>query len=74
MTKNEKKLQSFLEELTNLSQKFSLCLQWTKEGIEIQEFNQSDNDGDIKDLHYSCVQADGRYSYPTIAEDLLFDD
>ena len=66
------RLNSFLKALGMSSRMFGLCLQWTEDGIEIQEIDAGD--GDPKDLRYTCVTQDGGFDYPTVAKDLLYDD
>jgi hypothetical protein len=68
----QRRLNCFLKALGMASRMFGLCLQWTEKGIEIQEIDAGD--GNPKDLHYSCITQNGGFEYPTVAEDLIYDD
>lgn len=70
--KQRMRLKYFLKSLSTASQLFGLCLQWTKDGIEVQEVDAGD--GDPGDLRYTCVTQDGGYEHPTVAKDLIYDD
>ena len=54
------------------SRMFGLCLQWTEDGIEIQEIDPGDCDP--RELRYTCVTQDGGHKHPTVAKDLVYDD